>query len=208
MIGKYTGYPQTTKSIFDEVRDIIRSVYAADACSTRKDVYLILSLVVQQRVFGVLSAIKNTLARQNRSCSIECRPIGIVHSPFLERKNTPNQGKNADALSTLEIYPEYSDGLLGLSEGDPVFILCWFDRAERDVLCVIPHGARRGLTGVFATRAPVRPNPISLTLVTIISIDETSIIVRGLEAINETPVLDIKPYYEGIDVPGVWCVMG
>ena len=147
------------------------------------------------------AAAENAAQHQKRCGSVECRPIGIVHSPFLERKDAPNQGKNTDKLSTIEIYPEYADGLLGLSEGDPVFVLCWFDRSERNILQVVPHGGHRELTGVFATRAPVRPNPISLTLVTIVAINETRITVRGLEALNETPVLDIKPYYEGIDVP-------
>jgi tRNA-Thr(GGU) m(6)t(6)A37 methyltransferase TsaA len=153
---------------------------------------------------GALNALittKNASELQERYGSIECRPIGIVHSPFRKRKNAPNQGKNTNELSTIEIYPEYFDGLLGLSENDPIFILCWFDQSDRDILQVIPHGGHRGLTGVFATRAPNRPNPISLTLVTIVSINGTNIKVRGLEAINETPVLDMKPYYEGIDIP-------
>ncbi len=131
---------------------------------------------------------------------VTCLPIGIVHSPFKERKDAPNQGRNTREISTLEIFPEYRDGLVGLAAGDAVFILCWFDRSERDILQVIPHG-RTELTGVFATRAPVRPNPLSLTLVTIESITGTTLTVRGLEALDNTPVLDIKPYYAGIDVP-------
>ncbi|MDV0442809.1 tRNA (N6-threonylcarbamoyladenosine(37)-N6)-methyltransferase TrmO [Methanorbis rubei] len=131
---------------------------------------------------------------------VECRPIGIVHSPFKDRKDAPNQGRNTREISHIEIFPEYRDGLVGLSPDDAVFILCWFDRSERDILQVVPHG-RKQLTGVFATRAPVRPNPISLTLVTIESIEGTMLTVRGLEALDNTPVLDIKPYYAGIDSP-------
>ncbi|MDV0442182.1 tRNA (N6-threonylcarbamoyladenosine(37)-N6)-methyltransferase TrmO [Methanorbis furvi] len=131
---------------------------------------------------------------------IECKPIGVVHSPFKERGSAPNQGRNTQEISRIEIFPEYRDGLTGLSAGNAVFILCWFDRSERDILQVVPHG-RKELTGVFATRAPVRPNPISLTLVTIESIEGTTLTVRGLEAFDNTPVLDIKPYHAGIDTP-------
>jgi len=131
---------------------------------------------------------------------IECVPIGIVHSPFKEIGEAPKQGRFSDKPSTITIYEKYRDGLSGLSPGDKVFILCWFDRSERDILKVKPHGHGEGeMRGVFATRAPVRPNPISLTLVTILSIDNLVITVKGLEALDNTPVLDIKPYYGDID---------
>ncbi len=131
---------------------------------------------------------------------IECIPIGIVHSPFKEREDAPKQGHFTDKPSTITIFDKYRAGLSGLAAGDKVFILCWFDRSERDILMVKPHGHGDGsMRGVFATRAPVRPNPISLTLVTILSIDDLVITVKGLEALDNTPILDIKPYYEDID---------
>lgn len=134
--------------------------------------------------------------------AVTCTPIGIVHSPFREKKDAPHQGKHTDLLSTIDLHPEYRAGLLGLKPGDAVFVLCWFDRSDRSILQVIPHGAtEKTLTGVFATRAPVRPNPISLTLVTIREISGTTLTIKGLEALDGTPVLDIKPYYSGIDCP-------
>ncbi|MCZ0860915.1 tRNA (N6-threonylcarbamoyladenosine(37)-N6)-methyltransferase TrmO [Methanocorpusculum sp. MG] len=202
MIGKYAVRSKTLKPLYDEaIQTASNYAEVLYVHVPRENAYIGSCDWLCNNALDTLAAAKNTAQQQKRNDPIECRPIGIVHSPFHERKDAPNQGKNTDELSTLEIYPEYSDGLLGLSEGDPVFILCWFDRSERDILQVVPHGGRRELTGVFATRAPVRPNPISLTLVTIISISGTRITVRGLEALNETPVLDIKPYYQGIDVP-------
>ena len=131
---------------------------------------------------------------------IECVPIGIVHSPFNTAEEAPRQGIFTDKPSRITIYEKYRDGLFGLAAGDKVFILCWFDRAERDILKVKPHDLGKGeMRGVFSTRAPARPNPISLTLVTIITINDLILTVKGLEALDNTPVLDIKPYYGDID---------
>ncbi|MDO5844324.1 MAG: tRNA (N6-threonylcarbamoyladenosine(37)-N6)-methyltransferase TrmO [Methanocorpusculum sp.] len=135
-----------------------------------------------------------------KSEPIICNPIGIVHSPFLKKEDCPKQGKFTDKLSRVEVFEKYREGLEGLSAGDKVFILCWFDKSERDILKVHPHGQSDGkMRGVFATRAPVRPNPISLTLTEIVSIDSGIITVKGLEALNKTPVLDIKPFYADTD---------
>lgn len=132
---------------------------------------------------------------------IICNPIGVVHSPFIEQKDAPKQGRMTDELSRVEIYEKYRDGMDGLNAGDKVFVLCWFDRSKRDILKVHPRGGdpSKKLRGVFSTRAPVRPNPISLTLVEIVSIDDLVITVKHLEALDNTPVLDIKPYYADSD---------
>jgi tRNA-Thr(GGU) m(6)t(6)A37 methyltransferase TsaA len=202
MKKKYAMFSKNFKSIHDKFM-MAAPLYTKilHALTPSENTYIRSREQLCDGSLNTLIATKNASELQERYGSIECRPIGIVHSPFQKRKNAPNQGKNTNELSTIEIYPEYFEGLLGLSENDPIFILCWFDQSDRDILQVIPHGGHRGLTGVFATRAPNRPNPISLTLVTIVSINGTNIKVRGLEAINETPVLDMKPYYEGIDIP-------
>jgi tRNA-Thr(GGU) m(6)t(6)A37 methyltransferase TsaA len=202
MKKKYAMLSKNFKSIYDKfmmAAPLYKKILRARAPSENTDIRSRDQLC--DGSLNTLITTKNASELQERYGSIECRPIGIVHSPFQKQKNAPNQGKNTNELSTIEIYPEYFNGLLGLSKNDPIFILCWFDQSDRDILQVIPHGGHRGLTGVFATRAPNRPNPISLTLVTIVSINGTNIKVRGLEAINETPVLDMKPYYEGIDIP-------
>jgi tRNA-Thr(GGU) m(6)t(6)A37 methyltransferase TsaA len=92
------------------------------------------------------------------------------------------------------IAPAFADALDGLAPGDDVLVLTWFDRARRDVVRVHPRGDRtRAEQGVFATRSPHRPNPIGLHRVTIVAIDGNRVQVRPLEAIDGTPVLDIKP---------------
>lgn len=131
-----------------------------------------------------------------------CKPIGIVQSPFHEIKDTPKQGYLTGEMSRIEIYEEYQAGLDGLSDGDDIFVLCWFDRSNRSILQVKPHGPDKGkMRGVFSTRAPVRPNPISLTLVKLVRINGCTLTVKGLEALDKTPVLDIKPFYDDIDSP-------
>ena len=133
---------------------------------------------------------------------ITCTPIGTVHSPYSGCENAPCMGRIANDISTITIDPCYSSGLYGLKSGDDIFVLCWFDRSDRSILQVHPHGHDEDVVrGVFATRAPVRPNPISLTLVKLLSIDGTTLTVRGLEAFDNTPVLDIKPYTAEFDVP-------
>ena len=131
-----------------------------------------------------------------------CSPIGIVHSPYKEKGSAPRQGRMTRDISELEIFPQFADGLDGLFPGDDIFVLCWFDRSDRDVLIVPsrrdPSGEPRG---VFSTRSPARPNPISLTLVKILEIRKTTLVVRGLEMLDGTPVLDIKPYFADIDSP-------
>ncbi len=132
-----------------------------------------------------------------------CTPIGIVHSPYKEKGSAPRQGRLAGEISELEIFPQYAKGLQGLTAGDDIFVLCWLDRSERNILEVKPHGnsADGKNRGVFSTRAPVRPNPISLTLVKLLEIEGTKLKVKDLEMLDNTPVLDIKPYYQDTDSP-------
>jgi len=133
-----------------------------------------------------------------------CMPVGIVHSPYKEAGSAPKQGRITNDISKIEIYPEFEDALDGLFAGDDIFVLCWFDRSDRTVLLTKsgrdPNGPARG---VFSTRSPARPNPISLTLVKLLEIDGNMLSVRGLEMLDGTPVLDIKPYYADIDSPNV-----
>lgn len=133
---------------------------------------------------------------------MNCRAVGVVRSPFKERGDAPSQGRHTDAVSIIEVFPEYQEGLDGLKAGDDLFILCWFDRSDRTVLKTRRRGAENEpLRGVFSTRSPARPNPIALTLVKLVEVTDGTLRVRGLEALDNTPVLDIKPYSEGIDTP-------
>jgi len=126
---------------------------------------------------------------------IKLKPIGMVRSPYRERKGVPRLG----AAASVEIFPEYADGLLRLEKNSHVWVLAWLDRAERDILQVIPRGiAKRtaeNLHGVFAVRSPVRPNPIGLTLARIIRAEGARIDLDRLDFMDGTPVIDLKPYF-------------
>lgn len=131
-----------------------------------------------------------------------CRAVGMVRSPFKERGDAPSQGRHTEEISVIEVFPEYFDALDGLHAGDDIFVLCWFDRSDRSVLKTRKRGEVAGpLRGVFSTRSPARPNPIALTLVKLVEITGGTLRVRGLEALDNTPVLDMKPYSAGIDTP-------
>jgi len=129
-----------------------------------------------------------------------CNPIGRVSSPYKEKGDAPAQGREKNLVSRIIIDPRFAGGLEGLTIGQQIFVLCWFDRSARDVIKVHPRGKMENpLTGVFNTRSPARPNPVSLTLVTIQDITDNILTVCGLDALDETPVIDIKPYSRSID---------
>ncbi|NUU20130.1 MAG: tRNA (N6-threonylcarbamoyladenosine(37)-N6)-methyltransferase TrmO [Streptomycetaceae bacterium] len=122
------------------------------------------------------------------------RPIGHVESPLQRRDEAPRQGDEGAPEAWLVFDAAVADGLRDLREGTDVLVLTWFDRARRDVLAVHPRGdAARAETGVFSTRSPDRPNPIGLHRVEIAEIAGTRVRVRNLEALDGTPVLDVKP---------------
>jgi tRNA-Thr(GGU) m(6)t(6)A37 methyltransferase TsaA len=124
----------------------------------------------------------------------EVRHIGRVESPLVDRDSAPKQGDEGSPEALLVFDEAVARGLRDLEVGTDVIVLTWLDRASRDVLAVHPRDdASRPETGVFSTRSPDRPNPIGLHRVTILAIDGTTVRVRDLEALDGTPVLDVKP---------------
>jgi len=124
----------------------------------------------------------------------ELTPIGSVESPLTDPSSAPKQGDEGAPEAWLVFVPEVLKALEGLGAGDEVIVLTWLDRARRDVLRVHPRGdASRPEQGVFSTRSPHRPNPIGLHRVDIVSIDGGRLRVRNLEAVDGTPILDVKP---------------
>lgn len=127
-------------------------------------------------------------------------PVGWVSSPLRERDEAPRQGDEGAPDAVLEFQERVGEALRGLEVGAEVLVLTWLDRARRDTLTVHPRGDRsRAPTGVFATRSPDRPNPIGLHRVRITSIDGLRVGVRNLEALDGTPVLDLKPVLGPVD---------
>jgi tRNA-Thr(GGU) m(6)t(6)A37 methyltransferase TsaA len=122
------------------------------------------------------------------------RAIGHVESALTDRAAAPRQPDEGAPDAWLVFDDEYAHALEGMSPGTDVVLLTWLDRADRDTLTVHPRGdVTRPRTGVFATRAPDRPNPIGLHDVHILAIDATRVHVRNLEALDGTPILDVKP---------------
>jgi len=125
------------------------------------------------------------------------RPIGFVESPLTEPEAAPRQGDEGAPDCWLVLDPDVRDALDGLRVGDEVVVITWLHQADRDVLQVHPRGdTSRPVRGVFATRSQHRPNPLGLHEVTILAIDDRRIHVRGLEAIDGTPIVDIKSALE------------
>ena len=121
-------------------------------------------------------------------------PIGWVESPLRDRAQAPRQGDEGAPDAWLVFQPEVAEGLRDLAPGAEILVLTWLDRAARDVLVTRPRDdAARPPTGVFCTRSPDRPNPIGLHRVQVIATEGLRRLVGPLEALDRTPVIDVKP---------------
>jgi tRNA-Thr(GGU) m(6)t(6)A37 methyltransferase TsaA len=129
---------------------------------------------------------------------IEIHAIGYVRSPYKVKGDAPRQGRLSDTVSEIVIDEQYRPALWQIEGRKHLWALCWFDRADRTVLRAIPPGTSAE-KGVFAIRSPDRPNPVSLCMVDLLSVNDGVLKVRGLDAIDGTPVVDIKTYSAEID---------
>jgi tRNA-Thr(GGU) m(6)t(6)A37 methyltransferase TsaA len=121
-------------------------------------------------------------------------PIGVVRSELTRLEDAPMQGDEGRPEAWLEIDESLASGIAGIEVGDELIVLTWLHLAERDVLQVHPRGdINRPLTGVFATRSPDRPNPVGLHRVSVLEVTSDKLRVAPLEAIDGTPIVDIKP---------------
>jgi tRNA-Thr(GGU) m(6)t(6)A37 methyltransferase TsaA len=121
-------------------------------------------------------------------------PIGHIRSTLRALDEAPRQGSEGAPDAWLEVHPNFARALFGIARGDEVIVVTWLDRADRDVLEVHPRDDPEiPLAGVFATRAPDRPNPLGLHRVTVREISGTRLRVGPIEAIDGTPVVDVKP---------------
>jgi tRNA-Thr(GGU) m(6)t(6)A37 methyltransferase TsaA len=135
----------------------------------------------------------------NSSKSHAVRPIGWVYSPLKRPADAPKQGYEGAPNARVQIEPDFLRGLDGIAAGQELLILTWLHQADREVLAVHPRDdLSNPLTGVFATRSADRPNPIGVHRVKVLKIEDGgSLLVQGLEAIDGTPVIDIKPVLKG-----------
>jgi tRNA-Thr(GGU) m(6)t(6)A37 methyltransferase TsaA len=125
---------------------------------------------------------------------IELDPVGVVRSPLKDRASAPCQGDEGAPDAWIELTAPLADALEGIEPGDELIVITWLHEARRETLKVRPRGDEsRPLTGVFATRSPDRPNPLGLHRVTALEVASGKLKVGPLEAIDGTPVVDIKP---------------
>jgi len=130
---------------------------------------------------------------QDTTPDITIQIVGYIRSAVRELAEAARQGPEGAPDAWLEVEPAFARGLSGIAAGDRIVVLTWLHRADRSVLEVHPRGNRTiPLTGVFATRSPHRPNPIGLHRVTVREISETRLRIGPIEAIDGTPVIDLK----------------
>lgn len=125
---------------------------------------------------------------------IEIKPVGRVESPLTDQAEAPKQGNEGAPEAWIVFESDLIDALLGIEPGDEILVFTWLDRGRRDVLRTRPRDdPANPIQGVFKTRSPDRPNPIGLHPVTVLAIEGSRVLVSELEALDGTPVLDVKP---------------
>ncbi|MBO9460621.1 tRNA (N6-threonylcarbamoyladenosine(37)-N6)-methyltransferase TrmO [Roseibium aggregatum] len=118
--------------------------------------------------------------------------IGRIHTPWKDRKDCPRQGKVDGPECRIEIFEPWVPALKGIEEYDRIELLYWLDKARRDLIVQNPAHSDN-IFGTFALRSPVRPNPIGTVLAKLVSVDGPNLIVRGLDCLDGTPLIDLKP---------------
>jgi tRNA-Thr(GGU) m(6)t(6)A37 methyltransferase TsaA len=131
---------------------------------------------------------------------VELVAVGRVESPLKDRGSAPKQGDEGAPDAWLVFEQRFAAAIEGIVPGDELLLLTWLDRAARDVLRVRPRGdLSRPVQGVFGTRSPDRPNPIGLHRVTVLAIDGLRMLVSDLEALDGTPIVDVKPLLRSVE---------
>ena len=134
---------------------------------------------------------------------ISYRPIGVIHSPFTDIEGMPIQPTGAPGIrGTVEVFPEFAEGLKDLEGFSHIILLYHFHRVQGAKLVATPFMDSQP-HGVFATRAPKRPNPIGLSIVRLLSIEKNVLHIENVDILDGTPLLDIKPYVPEFDQPRV-----
>jgi tRNA-Thr(GGU) m(6)t(6)A37 methyltransferase TsaA len=124
--------------------------------------------------------------------------IGRINTPWRSRQDCPKNSAESNAICTLTLDPRYSEGLKDLETASHVIVLYWMDRAPRNLVLQKPRHSDEA-RGVFALRSPARPNPIALSVAELVSVQGPKLAVRGLDCIDGTPLLDLKPYFASTD---------
>lgn len=125
-------------------------------------------------------------------------PLGLIHTSYARREDIPRQGRLSSEICEIEVFPHFSAALKDIEQCTHLFVIFWLHLADRDRLSATPpHDGREH--GVFATRSPNRPNPLALDVVELLSVQGNRLKVSGMDALDGSILLDIKPYSAGID---------
>ncbi len=124
--------------------------------------------------------------------------IGRIRTPWRRREECPKNARESDAECTIVLDPRWADGLKGLASASHIIVLYWMDKARRDLVLQAPRHYREQ-RGTFALRSPVRPNPIALSVARLVRIEANRLTVVGIDCLDDTPLLDIKPYFASTD---------
>jgi tRNA-Thr(GGU) m(6)t(6)A37 methyltransferase TsaA len=134
--------------------------------------------------------------------SLELTPIGIIHSPYKNRVEAPYQGYKSEEISQIEVFKEFEEGLKDIEGFSHIIVIYWFHKSQGYHL-LVKTPWDESLRGLFTTRSPHRPCPLGLTVVELVAKEKNVLKVKGLDAIDGTPLLDIKPYVPSIDEKSV-----
>ncbi|MGD9677706.1 MAG: tRNA (N6-threonylcarbamoyladenosine(37)-N6)-methyltransferase TrmO [Vulcanibacillus sp.] len=130
---------------------------------------------------------------------MELKPIGVITSSYNTKGEAPRQGRLSDEIQEIKIYQEYVEGLEGIDNNEYIIILYWQDKSDRSKLITKTPTSGNEERGVFSSRSPNRPNPIAFCIAQILETSKDMLLVKGLDALNGSYVLDIKPYIVEID---------
>ena len=119
--------------------------------------------------------------------------IGRIRTPWKTREECPKNARESEAECTIELDPRWGTGLTGVESCSHLVVLYWMDKSRRDLVLQVPH------RGTFALRSPARPNPIAMSVVRLIGVEGTKLKVVGLDCLDDTPLVDLKPYFASTD---------
>jgi len=124
--------------------------------------------------------------------------IGRIHTPWVDREHCPKNARESEVVCTIELDQRWAAALNGLETCTHIVVLYWMDRSRRDLVVQVPRHYGEG-RGTFALRSPARPNPIAMSVARLLRVEGTRLHVVGLDCFDNTPLLDIKPYFASTD---------
>jgi len=124
--------------------------------------------------------------------------VGRIRTPWTRREDCPKNARESEAVCTIEVDPRWAPALKDVETCSHLVVLYWMDKARRDLALQVPrhYGEQRG---TFALRSPARPNPIAMSVVRLLKVEGTQLSVQGLDCLDDTPLIDIKPYFASTD---------